>query len=214
MLHDMIFIVTGADHILGIQPIIKRERYIEYMMSLHKIFSYHIPTYGVLSEIRQDDDTDRPPFEKFPFLFLKKINEGELGNVNKSTKEFMCISMLLRDLPIIDNDTFIIKISGRYLIINDSFMKTVKENEHHTEIAAIIRTSDHNTQQYTFLYAMRFRYIKQFFEKSVQLFDSGVSIEYALFSFLKEQNLMKNTITVDELGILTHINNDKIFAIY
>jgi hypothetical protein len=210
----IVFVVTGADHTPHIQPIIKRERYIEYMLSLHKIFSYHYPVVGVISEINRDNTTDRPPFEQFPFTTLKTLYQGELDTYNKSTREFISIVSLLSDLPPITDETFIIKISGRYMILNDTFITTVQHNIGKKEIVAFIRTNEQRTAQYTFLYAMRYRYFKQFYEQSIQMFDTGESIEHILFHYLKNNNLLQYTIQMNELGILANINNSGIFEIY
>ena len=66
----IIFLVTGADHINNCNPIIKKARYIEYIIALHKIFYYSYPVIGVLSEVDKEYTEDRPPFESFPFQKL------------------------------------------------------------------------------------------------------------------------------------------------
>lgn len=210
----MFFVVTGADHISD--TTFRRERYVEYMLSLHRIFSYNLPVLGVLSEFDTTLTNDTPPFEQFPFTLLKKVNYGELDGYGKSPKEFLSIAMLLKEMDAlcIDDDEFIIKISGRYMLVDDSFLSKVKEAQQNALVNAIIRLCDYDTQQYTFLYAIRYKYFKQFYQQHVSILDYGKNIERATLEFLKDNHLFETTVTVDTLGILTHINNENVFRVY
>ena len=207
----ILFLVTGADHINQCNPILKRERYIEYTLSLHKVFHYSYPVIGVLSEIDKENNKDCPPFDLFPFQTLTKITRGELDGYNKSIREGISIIRLLQEAPTIDDDTFIIKISGRYLIMDDSFITIVKNNVLNHNIVAVIRTAENQTAQYTFLYALRYRYMKEFYEKYKHEVHDDISVEYRIFEFLKQNQLLQSTIMVNQLGILANINNDDIF---
>ena len=93
MEHSPIFIVTGAD----IEP--RKERYIEYMLSLHTIFSYGFPVYGVVSE--HIKDKDNTPFSQLPFKKLTFIERGHLDIFNKSSREFISIKCLLDEIHLI-----------------------------------------------------------------------------------------------------------------
>lgn len=210
----IIFLVTGADHIKGCNPILKRERYIEYTLSLHKIFHYSYPVIGVLSEYDKENNKDCPPFESFPFQTLTKIVRGEFDGYNKSIRECVSIIRLLQEVPAIDDDTFIIKISGRYLIMDDSFITIVKNNVSNHNIVAVIKTAvneQNEPLQYTFLYALRYRYMKAFYEKYKHEVSDDISVEYRIFEFLKQNQLLQSTIMVNQLGILANINNDDFF---
>jgi hypothetical protein len=212
--YPIIFLVTGADHIHDSNPIVKKGRYIEYMIALHKIFYYSYPVIGVLSEVDNKHVEDRPPFESFPFQTLITIHRGELDRYNKSMREGISILRLLKEVPSIHHDTFIIKVSGRYVIMDDSFLAIVKQHANNTNIAAVIRSAENNTAQFTFLYALRYQYMKEFYERYQYDANDTISVEYRIFEFLKEKHLLEHTIMVDKLGILTNINNEGIFRIF
>lgn len=203
-----IFVVTGAD----IEP--RKERYIEYMLSLHKIFSYGLKVYGVVSEYSQNKDT--PPFSIFPFETLKYIPAGALDSLNKSPREFVSIKCLLEEMNSlnIDDSTFIIKASGRYLILNDSFIELVRKSQTNSNINSIIRLCDDGTQQYTFLYALRYKYFKAFYEQGLDAVPNGKNIERSTLEFLYKAGLFETTMKLDNLGILTNINGEGIFKVY
>lgn len=203
----MLFIVTGADHIPNTS--IRKERYVEYMLALHRVFSYGAPVLGVLSEY--DPSEHSPPFSRFPFKVLKTIARGVLDGLGKSQKEYASISRLLSDVTDISDDEFIIKASGRYMLVNDSFVNLVKEHETNPHVNAIIRLCDQDTQQYTFLYAMRYKYFKQL--HSQPMFPGGINIERVTLDFIKNNGLLDTTIKVNSLGILTNINNENDYKI-
>lgn len=205
-----IFIVTGAD----IEP--KRERYIEYMICLHKIFSYTLPVYGVLSEYDSSDTTNTLPFSQFPFQTVKYIEKGILDNFNKSPREFISIKSLLEDMKSlnIDDSTFVIKASGRYLLLNDTFVDLVKASHENPNINSIVRLSDNYTQQYTFLYALRYKYFKEFYEQGLHTVPNGKNIEMATLEFLYMRGLFETTLKLDKLGVLTNINSEGNFMIF
>uniref|UniRef100_A0A6C0K914 Uncharacterized protein n=1 Tax=viral metagenome TaxID=1070528 RepID=A0A6C0K914_9ZZZZ len=208
-MNPIIFITTGAD----IEPYI--ERYVEYMFSLHKIFSYNIPVYGVLSECSTIYNSKSAPFDKFPFNHLLKISSGDIQAHTKSLKEYMAIQLLLQSInsSSISDDTFVIKVSGRYLLIDDTFVNLVKETQSHLSIASIFCKSQIN-QQYSFLYAMRYKYFKLFYSNVPALLAEGHNIEEVLQLFLNYHNLIGKSIEIDHLGILTNIDNHGGFVIY
>jgi len=196
------FVVTGAD----IEP--RKERNIEYTLCLHRIFSFDLPTYAVLSEWEGSG-----PFLSLASRFsrLVTLKKGLLDGLNKSQKEFVSIKNLL-DTMDLDDDEFIIKISGRYLLLNDSFVNLVKSAENASNINAIVRLCDNDTQQYTFLYAMRFKYFKEFYETTV--LPPGKNIERAVLEFIHAKGLYETILKVSELGILTNINGEGDFKLF
>jgi hypothetical protein len=204
----MHFIVTGADHVSNTS--IRKERYVEYMLALHRIFSYNAPVLGVLSEY--DPSEQSPPFSRFPFKLLKTIARGILDGLGKSQKEYASISRLLSDVIGVSDDDFIIKVSGRYMLVNDTFVNLVKEHETNPRVNAIIRLCDQDTQQYTFLYAMRYKYFKQL--HSQPMFAAGINIEQVTLDFIRANGLFDTTIKVKSLGILANINNENSYTIY
>ena len=178
-------------------------------MALHRVFSYGIPVLGVLSEYNPSEHS--PPLSRFSFKLLKTIAHGILDELGKSQKEYASISRLLSDVTGISDDEFIIKASGRYMLVNDTFVNLVKEHETNSRVNAIIRLCDNDTQQYTFLYAMRYKYFKQL--HSQPIFAAGINIERVTLDFIKNSGLFDTTIKVDSLGILTNINNENDYKI-
>jgi hypothetical protein len=206
----IIFVVTGADIIPNITPILRRERYIEYMLCLHKIFNYGFPVYGVLSEYDGENINDMPPFKKFPFKKIIYIDHGTLPSFKKSQCEMISINALLDNLNSdeIDDDTFIIKISGRYLLLDDSFINAVKSNID-TTVQTVVKHNDSN-HIFTFLYALRYRYFKSYYESYSQ---SDMSTENSIFFYLKSNNILDRCINLKRLGILTNVCNENTFEI-
>ena len=208
MSNNPIFVITGAD----IEP--QKERYIEYMISLHKIFSYGFPVHGVVSE--HSKEKDNTPFSNFPFKTLSFIEKGVLDGFNKSPREFISIKTLINEMQRqdIDDSTFVIKASGRYVIIDDSFVNLVKSVQDNPNVNSIVRLCDNNTQQYTFLYALRYKYFKAFYNQGLNTVPNGKNIEQATLEFLHATNLFETTLNVDRLGILTNINGEGNYMIY
>jgi hypothetical protein len=209
-MNKIIFIVTAADIIPNITPILRRERYIEYMHCLHKIFNYEIPVYGVLSEYDRENIIDTPPFKKFPFNKVVYIDHGILPSLKKSHCEIIAINTLLDNLnPLeIDDDAFIIKISGRYLLLDDSFIDAVKLNLD-TTVQTIVKHNNIN-HVFTFLYALRYNHFKRYYKSYSQ---SDMSTENTLFSYLRTNNLLDNCINIKRLGVLTNVCNENTFEI-
>ena len=114
----------------------------------------------------------------------------------------------------IDDSTFIIKASGRYLILNDSFIELVRKSQTNSNINSIIRLCDDGSQQYTFLYALRYKYFKAFYEQGLDAVPNGKNIEQATLEFLYANNLFQSTLTLDRLGILTNINGEGNYKIF
>lgn len=205
---EPIFIVTAAD----IEP--RKERYIEYMLSLHKIFYYRLKVYGVISEYSGHENT--PPFSKFPFEYLVHIQKGVLDIFDKSPREFISIKSLIHEMESlnINENTFVIKVSGRYLILDDTFVETVKKNKDNLKINSIIKLCDNGTQQHTFLYALRYKYFEEFYKQGIHTVPNGKNIERATLEFLYNKGLFETTMTLDNLGILTNINGEGVFKIF
>ena len=199
-----VFIATLAQHLDNDEKYKEREK--QYMYSLSRIFSYKLPVYGVLSETYNDKEFR--PMKYFPFKQVVEISSTHdtFGFLTKSQKEFYSLKTALNDINISD-DTWVIKVSGRYMIIDDSFVNTVRTAS--DSIKAIIRTCDDETQMYTFLYALRFKYFKEFFIKND--LSNNINLERVTFlniinSFSREEILM-----VDRLGIFCNVADTDIY---
>jgi hypothetical protein len=111
-----------------------------------------------------------------------------------------------------DDDKWIIKMSGRYLFIDDIFVNTVNSLDNSSECNAIIKLCDNNTQAYTFCFAMKWRYFKLLYSNHFSILGDK-NVEQYVLEFIKE-NIISTTFAIDTLGILTNINNDNVYAIY
>lgn len=216
---DLVFVVTGA-HSVSTNPLLLRERSIEYRIGLHKVASYEKPMYGVVSEVTSPSAPEFPPFSEFPFQGLHHIRKDSFPtSYTKSQREFASLQALLPFLsadPEITDNTFVVKVTGRYILMKDNFLNLVeRESTNRTSpVDAIFRLapmSVNGIQMFTFLYAMRFKWFKQVFSKPVTEL-GGQNIEKFLVNFIAENALC--ALTVDSLGILTNINNEGQFTVY
>ena len=210
---NIVFVVTGAHSIANISDIVARERYVEYMIALNKVFTYDKPVYGVLSECRADNQ-DCPPFDTFSMKKLLKLPVSFLQNAKtKSQREFLSIKELIHDIQLKD-DTFVIKVSGRYTIMKDTLYNLVETYKNDVNINAIICTPpEQPIQQYTFFFALRWKFFKEFFEMPLSYLGTK-NIERAMIEYYEEKNLVGSILRIDKLDILANINNENKFQIY
>jgi len=209
----IVFIVTGAHSIANVSDIVARERYVEYMIALHKVFTYDKPVYGVLSEYSAGDKHS-PPFDTFLMEKLLKLPVSFLQNAKtKSQREFLSIKELISDIQL-DEDTFIIKLSGRYTIMKDTLYNLVEIYKNDVNINAIICTPpEQPIQQYTFFFALRWKFFKEFFELPLSYLGTK-NIERAMIKFYEEKKLIGSIVRIDKLDVLANINNENKFQIY
>lgn len=216
---DIAFVVTGAHIIPGADASLYRERYIEYTIALHKVFSYQKPVYGVLSEFDMGlAAINIPPFDRFSFETLVKLPLSALHHCKtKSQREFLSIQSLvnkmLEDTTVTD-DTFIVKVSGRYIFMKDTMLHLVEEHKTNKDIQAIICLTKgvYPIQQYTFCFAMRWKWFQKFYKRSVEELGTKC-VERFIIEFIEQENLQGSTLNIEELGVLCNINNENKFQI-
>uniref|UniRef100_A0A6C0D720 Uncharacterized protein n=1 Tax=viral metagenome TaxID=1070528 RepID=A0A6C0D720_9ZZZZ len=199
----MNIITTMAQHVDNDEKYNEREK--QYMYTMARIFSYNIPVYCVVSETHNNPEFK--PKEFFQFEKLLEIHNTDINN-NKSQKEFNSIKSLLANVNL-DDDSWVIKISGRYLIYNDSFINTLKEQP--ISIKAVIKTCDDNTQMYTFLFALRFKYFKQFFSDNLP---DNINLERILLLYIQHNLCDKQIKYIDSLGIFSNIADCNVFTYF
>jgi hypothetical protein len=216
---DIAFLVTGAHSIPGATPELYRERYLEYMIALQKIFSYQKPVYGVLSECDPEISAiNAPPFDLFPFQTLSKLPRVALQHCQtKSQREFLSIQCLIQSLQgdlTLDDDTFIIKVSGRYILLKDTMLHLVEQQKTNKDVQAIICLTKgvYPIQQYTFCFALRWKWFQKFYNRPIQSLGAKC-VERFIVEFIEEENLQGFTMNVEELGILCNINNENKFQV-
>lgn len=209
----MNFLVTCAYNIPNLNNNLCNIRNEEYNIALNKIFSYNKPVYGIFSEMGSSN------FEKPSFLNYNYNNINIIENtykkynaLSKSQKEFCSIYdslHLLKDIP--DNE-WIIKLSGRYQLINDNLIETIKQQNEN--IYAIIKPCDNNTQCYTFCYAIRKKYFIEFFSNfSIFYQIQYKNVEMVFYEFLMTK-YKNNTHFIDNLGIYADIANTSNYQRY
>lgn len=181
----------------------------QYMYALSRLFTYNLPVYGVLSETYGNNDFKalQFPFQKLLVIPSTKELHGELSH---SKKEFVSIKELLKHIDLNDENSWIIKISGRYMIYNDTFINTVKNVPQ--SIKAVVRKCDNDTQMYTFLFALRFKYFKDFFLN----YDipNNINLERVLLIYLETHLADKEIQVINELGILCNIADCNVFTYF
>lgn len=217
---DIVFAVSGAHKIQSQDISLFRERYVEYTIALHKIFAYSYPTYGVLSEYDPHFLPEyMPPFQKFSFQSLIHLSVEALSFCKgKSQREFMSLKALVQEMskdPTIHDNTFVVKVSGRYVIVKDTLIRIVENFKSDENIQAVIclAKGDYPIQQYTFFFALRWKWFKKFYERSLEDL-GGKNVERFIIEFIERENLQGKLIHLDELGILANINNENTFRIF
>ena len=200
----MIIVTTLAQHVDDDTKYNEREK--QYMYTMARIFSYKLPVYGVVSETYNNPEFK--PKQFFPFEKLVEIESFD-NNMTKSQKEFNSIKSLLSDICI-DDDDWVIKVSGRYMIYNDVFIESVKNSSEN--IKAVIRTCDNDTQMYTFLFALRFKYFKEYFVK----YNLSNSINLERITLLYIQNILRDEEIhyVNDLGIICNIADCNVYTYF
>jgi hypothetical protein len=202
MTSNILFFTTIAD-VPKKNPLYTQRKQ-QYEKALTKVFSYCTQVHGVISETNSDTQ-DLLSASEYPFASLHIIPSTSKYNcINKSMKEYTSIQLAIQNLPntTISDTAWIIKLSGRYLIIDDSFFTTVKNAPDSCNF--IGKHCDNNSQIFTFYYAMRYKYFKQFLQKHNTILWSK-NVELYILEFLKEKQIYDSSIFVTNLGIYANI---------
>jgi len=200
----MIIVTTLAQHVDNDEKYEEREK--QYMYSMARIFSYKLPVYGVVSETHNNPDFKPKNF--FPFKKLVEIPSLDTS-LTKSQKEFYSIKTLLNNINLDDND-WVIKVSGRYLIYNDVFIESVKNVS--DNVKAVIRRCDNDTQMYTFLFALRFKYFKDFFINNN--LSNNINLERVTLLYIENRLKDEEIKVVDDLGIICNIADCNVYTYF
>jgi len=182
------------------KPMLDELRKVEYMLCLSKIFSYNAPVYGVCAE-----SLNYPPMEFYPFhtkLYIQ--NTESLGGHTKSSKELISLKNIFPRIDVSD-DTWIIKMSGRYMLCDDSFVKTVENAS--DDISAILMPPLYYAgieQMYTFTYALRAGVFRKLLTYEIV---DGQGIEGHFMSLISNILPKEAVMKVNRLGVLTSIAN-------
>jgi hypothetical protein len=177
----------------------------EYMMCLHKLLNYKYPTVLIKSETeRINKSCIHDILDKFTYIH-DIPNTNNLGAVGKSQQEYVSIQSFIHTNPIIDDDAWIVKLSGRYLLIDDTFMNEV--NTAPKEIQGIVKIINNNTQIHTFCYALRYKWFKTFYKYPLHYLGYK-NIETFILDQIRRENLLGVVKNLSHIGILTNVNNE------
>jgi hypothetical protein len=203
------FIITGAVKIKNITSDLFIERNTEYRLCLHKVFHYKKPVHAIISECTKEESNETS-FSNFTFsseLYIPSTTD--LNAKGKSQQEFLSIQEYVKHTTNFNDSDWIIKLSGRYLLLSDYFLDNVKGAPENCD--AIVKISDTNPQIYTFCFALRWKYFKDLYLHDVNYLGDKC-VENFVYSYLIDNKL--NTIILPKLDILTNINSEGIYRIY
>jgi hypothetical protein len=206
------FIISGAVKIQNITHSLFIERDTEYKLCLHKIFHYKKPVHAIISECTKEESKETS-FSKFSFsseLYIPSTKD--LNAKGKSEQEFLSIQGYVKNTTIFNDEDWIIKVSGRYLLLSDIFMNTVKNAP--KECDAIVKLTDTINQICTFCFALRWKHFKDLYLHDVNdITKVGEKcIEDFVYYYIVHNKL--KAIVVPKLDILTNINSEGIYRIY
>jgi hypothetical protein len=202
------FIITAAVKIKGITRDLFIERNTEYRLCLHKLFHYNKPVHAIISECSKDESKETS-FSNFAFSSELYIPSTKDLNANgKSQQEFLSIQEYVKNNNFEDDD-WIIKLSGRYLLLSDIFVDTVKSAPEDCD--AVVKISDNNPQIYTFCFALRWKHFKDLYLHDVNYLGDQC-VEDFVYSYIRDNKL--KTVFVPKIDILTNINSEGIYKIY
>jgi hypothetical protein len=202
------FLITGAVKIKDISPNLFIERNTEYRLCLHKLFHYKIPVHAIISECSKEESNETS-FAGFTFSSELYIPSTKDFNAKgKSQQEFLSIQTYVKKETFNDND-WIIKLSGRYLLLSDNFYNIVKNAP--DDCDAIVKTSDTEPQIYTFCFALRWKHFKDLYLQDVNYLGDQC-VENFVYSYIVDNKL--KTYLVPKIDILTNINSEGIYRIY
>jgi len=135
-------------------------------------------------------------------VFYSKTNDNNLRN--KGVKEIIAIKKFFEDKIINDNE-IIVKLTGRYKFISDSFLKEIKNGENDLYYT----TSD--GQAFFGCFAIRKKFIIDFIN-SLNLSEmerNMINIEFEFINFINKRKDI-NSKLINKIDVYSNINNQKV----
>jgi hypothetical protein len=183
----------------------------EYIVCLNTLNSYKLNTIAVCSETKKDTTITNIIKEYLQPEYFKTIQStNEMGAKTKSQQEFISLQLLIKEFKNIHPNDWVIKISGRYLLINESFINIVKDIDN-TDIDFVGKKPSTHPQIYTFLYAIRYKHLQLFLNNGLDYLGYSC-IENKLYDFLNQYKIKCKFI--DQLNIFTNIANDGTYILF
>jgi len=176
---------------------------IDYKFDIRK-YEY-IKSYNKLTEYIDKKDIYIIECYKNEYHFLENVFYSNTNNDNlnnKGVKELMAIIKFLETHKI-DDDELIVKMTGRYLLLDDTFLKNI------TGYDCYIRKDKYN-QVFFGLFAIKFKIFKQFLDYvDLNFLETHmVNVEKALSMYLDKFNI--NYYEFNKLNLYSNINNEDI----
>jgi hypothetical protein len=204
-------VITCAEVPLGDR--LYQTRAAEYRYALARVFSYGWPVVGVTSETRALKAEGESALAKWipKFQHLTRIPSTEaLGAQTKSQKELVSLRELVREMPAVEPDRWIFKLSGRYLLTNDALADAIRCAG--PEVGFVGRFTDGATQASTFAFGMRAGLFREFYEGLEPAALGEKNIERALKEWLDRRRVQCTA--VPNLGIYVSVAHTGIYDVY
>jgi hypothetical protein len=212
----VVILATGAQWIPKLTPELKAERDTEYHIGLSKLFSWNLPVYGILSEC-DPDGVKQTPFGAYPFQQVLAIpSTHSLGGITKSQKEFLSIQQWVCESKLQDPNTWILKMSARYIPLNDQLLQSLSSLPNECEFLGkhqLPCPTAPYPQVITFCFAMRWSAFQEFYLQDVRELGTQ-NVEKFLADFLLRTGRSKKAFWATKLGILVNINNNHTYEIH
>jgi len=195
-----IIITTSINNKVGINNSIHRkQRYIESIQQLLNLV--------------QDDNEIKPIIVEnngFRETYLNQFNcdilytnNNRYNFINKADNELLDIKQVINHYNINDDD-FIIKLTGRYKLLNLDFLKLIKNNMNNYD--AFVKFFNVSSKQYLYddcvlgLFCIKCKYLKYFNYSSIK----SPECEFAIF--------LRKNIEQNKLMEINHLNLECCFA--
>lgn len=191
-------------------PALYFTRRAEYYYAIARAMSYKLPMFAVRSETK----LLKAPANSAVSYFLEKFeacidvpDTTAIGAVSKSQKEMVSMKQIvhyMQNSGRLHDDTWVIKVSARYLLVDDTIMNAVREAG--PDCKFIGKLGDNNRQLYTFAYAIRFGVLRDFLANSIREVATK-NIERFLVEFLQSKGHWDKCHFIDRLGVFVTVAN-------
>jgi hypothetical protein len=173
----------------------------EYFLGLSYAFSKGFRIAGVVSE---SDDKRWQLADAWPWDI--QLYRSATSFRSKSQKETACVRALVEEVatrmsPPISNDTWIIKLSGRYQVVRDSLLSAMLQ---HSDAHLIARADSSEAQIFTFFYAMKWQFLREFFSTIDVAVLKSNNIEKVILEWARARQLVIRFIPL--LYVVANIN--------
>jgi hypothetical protein len=185
----------------------------EYRYAIARVASYGWPMRAVTSEtscLRLEAESALEKWRGRLEHLTRIPSTVSLGAQTKSQQELVSLRELVRDMPTVDPDRWIFKLSGRYLLTNDALATAIRAAG--PEVGFVGRFTDGATQASTFAFGMRAGLFKEFYEGLTSAELGHKNIERALKEWLDRRGVQCTA--VPNLGVYVSVAHTGIYDVY